>query len=475
MNDPRPTRPTFPAGFRWGAATAAYQIEGAATEDGRRDSIWDEFARTPGAVWNGDDGSVACDHYHRYRDDVAMMRELGLDTYRFSTSWARVCPDGSTPNPAGLDFYSRLIDELLEAQITPWLTLYHWDLPQALEDRGGWPERDTALRFADYAGVVHDALGDRVRIWTTLNEPWVSAYLGYAAGVHAPGRTEPVAALRATHHLLLGHGLAIQELRRRDPELTLGATLNFTPAVPANPDSAADVEAARRVDLMANRIFVEPMMTGSYPAELERDLGGLWPEELVQDGDLELISADIEVLGVNYYTSQAVTGAEPAAMHTAAEQARRFDPPSPNVGCEDVQVVRRGIPVTDMGWEITPDAFRDLIVRLHRDYTGPRGTGLVITENGMAWPDEVGDDGMVHDEERIDYLRSHVRAAAEAIEAGADLRGYLVWSLLDNFEWAFGYAKRFGIVHVDYETQVRTPKDSARWWAQLCRTGDLPD
>ena len=474
LQPPRRHAPTFPDGFLWGAATAAYQIEGAAHQDGRADSIWDAFARRPGAVWNGDDGSVACDHYHRYREDVALMRELGLGAYRFSTSWARVCPDGRTPNPTGLDFYSRLVDELLEAGITPWLTLYHWDLPQALEEEGGWPRRDTAYLFADYALAVHDRLGDRVQHWTTMNEPWVSAFLGYAAGVHAPGRTEPVEALRAAHHLLLGHGLAVRELRARDPELTLGITLNFTPAEPADPGSDADQHAARRLDLMANRLFVEPLMTGAYPADLEQDLAGLWPADLVHDGDLELISADLDLMGVNYYTSQVVTGAEPAAARVAAEQARRFDPPSPNVGCEDVQVVRRGIPVSDMGWEITPDAFRALLVRLHQDYTGPRGTGLVITENGMAAADEVGADGQVHDPERVDYLRGHVRAAAEAMAEGVDLRGYLVWSLLDNFEWAFGYAKRFGIVHVDYDTQVRTPKDSARWWSRLCRTGQLP-
>ena len=466
---------TFPDDFRWGAATAAFQIEGASSEDGRLDSIWDAFARRPGAIWNGDDGSVACDHYHRYRDDVALMKDLGLGTYRFSTSWARVCPDGRTPNPAGLDFYSRLVDELLGAGITPWLTLYHWDLPQALEEEGGWPSRDTAHRFADYAMVVHDRLGDRVQHWTTLNEPWVSAFLGYAAGVHAPGRTEPVAALRAAHHLLLGHGLAIRALRERDPELQLGITLNFTPTAPLDPVSPADVEAARRVDLTANRIFVEPIMTGSYPAEMVADLGDLWPADLVHDGDLELISADIDVLGVNYYTSEAMTGPDPAVAAVAAEQARAFDAPSPHVGSEHVRTVRRGLPVSDMGWEITPDAFRDLLVRLHRDYTGPRGTGLLITENGMARADEVGADGQVHDPERVDYLRAHVRAAAEAMEQGVDLRGYLVWSLLDNFEWAFGYAKRFGVVHVDYDTQVRTPKDSALWWSQLCRTGRVPD
>lgn len=471
----QPAALPFPDGFRWGAATAAFQIEGASTEDGRLDSIWDAFARRPGAVRNGDDGTVACDHYHRYRDDVALMRELSLDTYRFSTSWARVYPDGRTPNPAGLDFYSRLVDELLEAGITPWLTLYHWDLPQALEEEGGWPRRETAYLFADYALKVHDVLGDRVQHWTTMNEPWVSAFLGYAAGVHAPGRTEPTNALRAAHHLLLGHGLAVRELRARDPELELGITLNFTPAVAADPGRAADKEAARRVDGMANRFFIEPLTRGAYPADVRSDLEGLWPADLVHDGDLEIISTPIDVLGINYYTSEAVTAGDPVHADVAAAQSRAFDAPSPHVGSEHVRVVRRGLQVSDMGWEITPDAFRDLLVRLHRDYTGPRGMSLVVTENGMARADEVGADGQVHDPERIDYLRAHVLAAAEAVEQGADLRGYLVWSLLDNFEWAFGYDKRFGIVHVDYETQVRTPKDSARWWAQLCRTGQLPD
>lgn len=465
----------FPDGFLWGAATAAYQIEGAASEDGRADSIWDVYARQPGAVWQGQDGSVACDHYHRYEDDVDLMRELSLGTYRFSTSWARVVPDGTTVNRQGLDFYSRLVDTLLDRGITPWLTLYHWDLPQALEDRGGWPARETADRFVDYALAVHDVLGDRVRHWATLNEPWCAAFHGYAGAHHAPGYADPVASLRAAHHLLLAHGQAVRALRERDPDASLGLTLNFTDTVPLDPDREGDRDAARRVDGTANRFFVEAVTRGSYPQDVLADLADLWPEDLVQEGDLETIATPIDVLGVNYYATQAVTGPDPERAAEAARQARAFDEPSSNVGSEHVRAVRRGIPVSDMGWEISADALRELLLRLQRDYTGPRGIVMVVTENGMACDDRPDADGFVDDQERIAYLDAHVRAAHEAVERGADLRGYLVWSLMDNFEWAFGYAKRFGIVRVDYDTQRRTPKASARWWARLASTGVLPE
>ena len=465
---------SFPDDFLWGAATASYQIEGASRADGRSDSIWDTFSRQPCKVLHGHDGSVACDHYHRYPADVALMRELNLSAYRFSLAWPRVVPDGRTVNPAGLDFYSRLVDELLAAGITPWLTLYHWDLPQALEDAGGWPERDTALRFVDYAAAVHDALGDRVHYWTTLNEPWCSAFLGYAAGVHAPGRTEPQAALRAAHHLLLGHGLVTQELRRRDPDLSLGLTLNFTDTQPLDPASERDRDAARRTDGLANRFFVEPITLGSYPQDVLEDLGELWPADLVQDGDLATISTPIDVLGVNYYATQAVTaGCDPGHAPVAAAQARRFDPPSPAVGSEHVAVVRRGIPVSDMGWEISPDGLAELLLRLHKDYTGPRGVRLAVTENGAAADDRPDAAGYVDDTERVDYLDRHLRAVHDAMERGADVDGYFVWSLLDNFEWAWGYTKRFGIVRVDYDTQERTPKASARWYADVAGSGRI--
>ena len=297
----------FPEGFLWGAATAAYQIEGAAHLGGRKDSIWDTFCRVPGAVADGHTGDVACDHYHRSAQDVALMKSLHLKAYRFSVSWARCMPDGRTPNPEGIAFYSRLVDELLAAGITPWLTLYHWDLPQALEDEGGWANRETARLFAAYAAVMHEAIGDRVRIWTTLNEPWCSAFLGYAAGVHAPGRQEPAAALAAAHHLLLGHGLAVAELRRRDPDVSLGITLNLTVADPADPGSADDRDAARRIDGLHNRIFLDPLFRGEYPADVLDDVAGLGFDAVVQDGDLAVISAPLDLLGVNYYQGEALT------------------------------------------------------------------------------------------------------------------------------------------------------------------------
>ena len=465
---------TFPGNFLWGAATASYQIEGASSADGRSDSIWDTYARTPGMVLHGHDGSVACDHYHRYPEDVALMRDLNLSAYRFSLAWPRVMPDGRTPNPRGLDFYSRLVDELLDADITPWLTLYHWDLPQVLEDAGGWPERDTALRLLDYAGVVHDALGDRVRHWTTLNEPWCSAFLGYAAGRHAPGRTEPVAGLRAAHHLLLGHGLVVEELRRRDPALQLGLTLNFTDTQPLDPTSPRDLDAARRLDGLANRFFVEPVMLGAYPADVLEDLGELWPQDLVHDGDLATISTPIDVLGVNYYATQTVTaGCEPERAPVAAAQARRHDEPSPAIGSEHVAVVHRGVPVSDMGWEISPSGLSDLLLRLHKDYTGERGVRLYVTENGMADDDRPDADGFVDDPVRLAYVEDHLRAVHDSMQRGADVGGYFVWSLLDNYEWAWGYTKRFGIVRVDYDTQRRTPKASARWYADVAGSGTI--
>ncbi|UFU07053.1 glycoside hydrolase family 1 protein [Ruania halotolerans] len=473
---------TFPDGFSWGAATAAYQVEGAASQDGRAESIWDVFCRVPGAVDGGHDGAVACDQYHRYREDITLLRELGVDFYRFSTSWARAMPDGRTVNRAGMDYYSRLVDELLAAGISPWLTLYHWDLPQALEADGGWPIRDTAYRFADYAVAMHEVLGDRVPIWTTLNEPWCSAFLGYTAGVHAPGRQSPDAGLAAAHHLLLGHGLALGELRRRDPDASVGLTLNFTVADPYDPADPADVEAARLEDGFFNRIFLDPIFTGAYPADIIEDTRHLGLLEHVRDGDLELISAPIDVLGVNYYNGAAVSGHpgqdapegqnRPDGVRSGRAQVRRpVSSPNPVGG---VHHRSRGLPTTDMGWEVQPEGLTRLLTRLQRDYSGPRGTAMFVTENGAAYPDVVGPDGSVDDQDRIGYLDAHLRAVAAAIEDGADVRGYFAWSLLDNFEWALGYSKRFGLVRVDYETQERTVKASGRWYARVARTNHLP-
>lgn len=464
---------SFPSDFLWGSATAAYQIEGAGSQDGRTDCIWDVFARRPGAVLGGQDGAVACDHYHRYAEDVGLMRELDLGAYRFSVSWARVMPDGGAANPAGLDFYSRLVDELLERGVTPWLTLYHWDLPQTLEDAGGWPSRDTALRFVDYTRTVHDALGDRVHYWTTFNEPWCSAFLGYGSGHHAPGRTDGADALRAGHHLMLAHGLAVQELRSRDASLELGLTLNFTDIRPADPADPGDVDAARRIDGLANRFFTEPILRGAYAQDVLEDVRDLWPADLVHDGDLDVISTPIDVLGVNYYFGDAVTGAPPEQAAEAARAARATGAPSANPGSEHVTTVPRGLPTTDMGWEILPQGLTDLLVRLQRDYTGPAGVGLYVTENGAAFADRPDDEGFVDDQDRIAYVHDHLHAVHDAMEQGADVRGYFLWSLMDNYEWAFGYSKRFGIVRVDYDTLERTPKASALWYAGVASSGEL--
>lgn len=455
----------FPEGFLWGAATAAYQIEGAAHEEGRQDSIWDVFARKPGAVADAHNGDVACDHYHRSAQDVALMQDLHLKAYRFSTSWARCMPDGATPNPNGIRFYSTLVDQLLAAGITPWLTLYHWDLPQALEDKGGWANRETADRFADYAAVMHEALGDRVRIWTTLNEPWCSAFLGYAAGVHAPGRIEPAAALAAAHHLLLGHGLATQRLRARDPEAKLGITLNLNVVDPVDPANEGDLDAARRVDGQFNRIFLDPLFCGEYPADLLADVAHLGLVDVIRGGDLEVIAQPLDLLGVNYYHGEAVTKTPPAPA---------VAPPSPFVAADGAHSVPRGLPVTGMGWEVQPDGLRRLLNRLQQEYTGPAGIPIFITENGAAYEDVPDAAGFVDDQDRLAFFDAHLRALHAALADGVDVRGYLAWSLMDNFEWAYGYYQRFGLVRVDYESQRRIPKASGLWYAGVASRNALP-
>ncbi|MBB5871407.1 beta-glucosidase [Allocatelliglobosispora scoriae] len=440
----------FPPGFVWGAATAAYQIEGAARDDGRGPSIWDTFCRMPGKVHRGHSGDVACDHYHRFAQDVALMRELGLHTYRFSVAWPRIQPDGTGPaNPRGLDFYDRLVDELLANGIDPMVTLYHWDLPQPLEDRGGWASRETAWHFADYASIVHTRLGDRIGMWTTLNEPWCAAFLGYASGVHAPGREDPATAFAAAHHLLLAHGLATAALRSAGAA-TVALTLNLAPVV-ATDERVASGEAAYLVDGLLNRLFLEPTLAGGYPddilAVMEKH-GGL---EMIRPGDREVIGEPIDLLGVNYYNPTFVY-ADPAAP---------ANPAFP--GSEGVGFAPAPGAVTGMEWPIEPWGLTELLERLHRDYSG---TPLLITENGAAFDDTLS-DGVVDDQARLSYLNGHLRAAHDAISRGVDLRGYLVWSLLDNFEWAYGYDKRFGIVHVDFATQRRTPKASALWYAKV--------
>ncbi|SFR25670.1 broad-specificity cellobiase [Lentzea waywayandensis] len=438
---------TFEPGFLWGAATSSYQIEGAVTEDGRGPSIWDTFCATPGKVDGGDTGAVAADHYHRYPEDVAIMRELGLGAYRFSVAWPRIQPLGSgAVDQRGLDFYSRLVDTLLDNGIQPWPTLYHWDLPQPLEDAGGWPERDTALRFAEYAQIVHEALADRVTHWTTLNEPWCSAFLGYATGRHAPGRQDPDASIRAAHHLLLGHGLAARAMS----DARVGVTLNLT-HVTAGSNTADDLDAARRIDGMQNRLFLDPVLLAEYPDDVRRDLEHVTGFDHVQDDDLKTIAAPIDFLGVNYYSPMLVGhGTTPS--------------PSAYVGSEHVRHLDGGRRRTSIGWEIDASGLLDLLLRLDRDYPA---IPLYITENGAAFDDEV------HDADRVAYLDGHVRACAEAVSRGVALKGYFAWSLLDNFEWSFGYAQRFGLVHVDYDTQRRTPKDSARWYADVIARGGL--
>ncbi|MGY0007039.1 GH1 family beta-glucosidase [Micromonospora sp. I033] len=461
----------FPEGFVWGAATAAYQIEGAAKEDGRGPSIWDTYSHTPGLTRNGDTGDIAADHYHRWPEDLRHLAELGVRAYRFSISWPRVQPGGAGPlNPAGVDFYSRLVDRLLDLGIQPVATTYHWDLPQEVEDAGGWPARDTALRFADYAAGIVGALGDRVHTWTTLNEPWCSAYLGYASGVHAPGRTEPAAALAAVHHLNLAHGLAGRLVRELAPAAELSVTLNLHVIRPAS-DSAADHDAVRRIDALANRAFLGPMLDGAYPADLLADTAGVTDWSFVRDGDERTAVVPLDVLGVNYYSSTLVRAWDGVSPRSAAD-GHGASAHTPWVGAGDVDFLPQPGPHTAMGWNIDPGGMTELLLRLHREHPDQP---LMITENGAAFDDEVSPDGAVHDDRRVDYLRRHVGAVADAITAGADVRGYFVWSLLDNFEWTYGYDRRFGIIRVDYDTQARTWKDSAHWYRRLVTTNRLPD
>ena len=464
-----PAGHAFPPHFLWGSATAAYQIEGAVAEDGRAPSIWDTFSHTPGKVDNGDTGDVAADHYHRFREDVALMADLGLSAYRFSASWARVVPQGRGPvNQAGLDFYSRLVDELLGRGIAPVLTLYHWDLPQALEDLGGWGARDTAYAFADYATALGEVLGDRVATWTTLNEPWCSAFLGYASGVHAPGRQEPAVALQAAHHLNLAHGLAVQAVRAAAPGAELSVTLNVHQLRPAS-DSAADARAVARVDAVGNQIWLGPMLSGEYSDLLFETTASVTDWSFVADGDLAEIHQPLDSLGINYYNPIVV--AQHLGGPRVAKDGHGDSSFSPWVGCDDIDFIGLPGPYTAMGWPIDDTGLEQLLQRMHSEHPD---LPLMITENGAAFEDTVGADGAVHDPQRLDYIRGHLAAVLRAIEAGADVRGYFVWSLLDNFEWAYGYAKRFGVVHVDFETQQRTIKDSAAFFAGVAASNALP-
>ncbi|GLW67959.1 beta-glucosidase [Kitasatospora phosalacinea] len=450
-----PDLPDLPPGFRFGAATAAYQIEGAHDRDGRGPSIWDTFSHTPGRTLGGATGDTACDHYHRHREDVALLRGLGVDTYRLSLSWPRLLPRGTGPaNPAGLDFYDRLLDDLLAAGIDPAVTLYHWDLPQALEDRGGWRVRETAEAFASYAALAAGRYGDRVERWITLNEPYCSAFVGYAEGRHAPGAREGRGALAAAHHLLVGHGLAVRELRAAGAR-EVGIALNLD-RIHAASGSPEDEAARRRAEVLHNEVWTEPLLAGRYPAQEAETWGGLADGPWRRPGDLAVIGAPLDFLGVNFYRPVTVA----AAPHRAADPADRT---AVDVGVAELDPY--GTPHTTMGWPVVPGALTELLVDLHARH--PQLPPVWITENGAAFADEVAPDGSVHDPARIAYLRDHLAAVADAVALGVDVRGAYVWSLLDNFEWARGYDQRFGLVRVDYDTLNRTPKDSYHWYRGL--------
>jgi beta-glucosidase len=429
----------FPSNFLWGAATASYQIEGAWNEDGKGESIWDRFSHTPGKVENGDTGDVACDHYHRYQDDIALMRQLGLKAYRFSVSWPRVIPAGrGSINRAGLDFYDRLVDALLAANIEPFLTLYHWDLPQALHDAGGWESRETCHAFADYAALLAKRLGDRVKRWATFNEPGVVAFDGFESGEHAPGVRDMNRALHVAHNLLVAHGLAAHAIRSIDPRLEVGIVLNLWPVDPAS-DALEDVAAAEQAwDISGEKLFLDPLFAAHSPQA---------ETSYVQAGDLALIAQRLDFLGVNYY-SRNVIGVDGSI--------------SPVPGSE----------YTEMGWEVCAPALRRLLNRINAEYRLPP---IYITENGAAFPDEVSGDGHVHDPRRLNYLREHFIQTRLAMQDGVDVRGYFVWSLLDNFEWGHGYSKRFGLIRVNYETQQRIIKDSGAWYADVIRNNAVVD
>jgi beta-glucosidase len=444
----------LPAGFVWGAATSAYQIEGAVAADGRGPSIWDTFAATPGKTWHGESGDPGCDHYHRHADDVRLMAKLGLRAYRFSVAWPRVQPTGQGPvNPAGIAFYDRLIDELLAAGIEPWPTLYHWDLPQDLQDQGGWPERDTAFRFADYVAHVADKVADRVRHWSTLNEPWCAAFEGHMSGRHAPGIQSPVMAVRTLHHLLLGHGLAVAALRSRGAA-DVGISLNLIPAEPVD-DSPGAHEAARLVDGQQIRVFLDPLLLARYPDDVVDDFARAGAELPIVGDDVQRIAAPINWIGVNYYSPHIV------GPGTHAAGKRR---PSPFIPGDAVAQVETTENITALGWPVRPRSFAALLRRLHRDHPT---TPLFVHENGAAFDDVVAADGTVDDPERCGYIARHIDVVRAAVREGVDVRGYFAWSLMDNYEWAEGYRIRFGIVHVDFTTQRRTLKLSARWYANL--------
>lgn len=464
----------FPEGFLFGTKTSAYQIEGSVDAGGRGASIWDTFSHTPGATRNGDTGDVASDHYRRLEEDLDLIAALGAPAYCFSVAWPRVQPDGAgAVSQRGLDFYRRLVDGLRERGVAPVVTLYHWDLPQPLQDAGGWTARDTAGRFADYAAAVGAALGDRVGLWVTHNEPWCASWVGHAKGEHAPGLQDLGAAAAATHHLLLSHGLGVRALRAAVPGAQVGIGLNLQP-IRAASHHEEDLAAASRVDGNLNRLFLDPVLRGEYPEDVLAQHADDRPGFAVaRDGDLEVISEPLDFLGINYYAPKTVCA--PSRMD-AARCAGLWVPRSPatdplGAALRAVDVHRPGVELTPMGWEVEPAGLTELLVRVHRDY-GPRP--LHILENGRAADDYVDPRGEVHDAARIEYLRGHLGAVLDAIERGVDVRGYFVWSLLDNFEWAHGFGMRFGLTWVDYPSGTRVPKASFAWYRDVVRAGALP-
>ena len=445
----------FPKEFTWGVATSSFQIEGATQLDGRGASIWDTFCNRPGAIADGSNGDIACDHYHKYSEDVQLMHSLNIQAYRFSIAWPRIYPQGTgTVNQKGIDFYDRLVDELLKANITPWITLYHWDLPQALEDLGGWTHRNTCYAFADYASTMAHHLGDRVQHWITHNEPWCASVLGYLNGEHAPGIQSNQAHLESSHHLLLSHGLAVSRIREESkaPQTKVGITLNLVPAEPAS-HSTFDQQATQRFDAWFNRWYLEPLYNGIYPNDLMQAYqseGYVDDWGFLQDGDLDIIATPTDFLGINYYSrgiirSDKVTEEE-----------------------NDPIIVKANDHNTDMGWEVYPNGLRELLHRVHKDYA-PKA--IYVTENGAAYDTAPNQFHQVPDVLRQGYLQEHIHMCYKAIHEGVPLKGYFAWSLLDNFEWAFGYEKRFGLVWIDYETQVRIPKNSALWYRDLIERG----
>ena len=434
-------RADFASDFLWGCATSSYQIEGAAHEDGRVESIWDRFCATPGKVRGGATGDVACDHYHRWPEDFDIARGMGMEAYRFSIAWPRIMPGaGQPPNQAGLNFYSRLVDGMLERGLQPWATLYHWDLPQYLQDQGGWNARATVDAYLEYVDAVTRRLGDRVQHWITHNEPWCTAMLGNFEGVHAPGLTDLKTALQVCHHVLLSHGKAVPLIRANVPEARVGIALSLHPLRPAT-DSAGDLAAVERHDGLRYRWFLDPLHGRGYPADTLAAMGAAAPD--VQEGDMEAIAVPVDFMGVNYYFPETVSDAPGVApLDTHAE---------PPAGAEK----------TALGWEVAPTGLSDLLVRISEDYDP---APLYVTENGSCYDDVVGADGAIDDEDRRAYLERHLAAMKDAIDAGAPVKGYFAWSLIDNFEWAEGYERRFGLVHVDYVTQQRRIKRSGQWY-----------